>query len=77
MHDIYDMLSSCKDDYNDIKRKLTNYFEPRINLTFKVYNFHQMKQGGNEPIDQFVTRLKQKEQWCNFVDFDCEIKDQI
>ena len=77
MHDIYDTLSSCKDDYNDIKRKLTNYFEPRINLTFRVYNFHQMKQGGNEPFDQFVTRLKQKEQWCNFVDFDCEIKDQI
>ena len=34
LHEIYDTLSSPKDDYNDIKRKLTNYFEPRINLTF-------------------------------------------
>ena len=54
------MVSSVKDDYNDIKRKLTNYFEPRINLTFEVYNFRQMKQGQEEPIDQLVTRMKQK-----------------
>ena len=60
MHDIHDTLSSAKDNYNDIKRKLTNYFEARMNLSFKVYNFRQMKQGGDEPIDQFVTRLKKK-----------------
>ena len=36
-----------------------------------------MKQGENEPIDQFVTRMKQKAQRCNFVDVDHEIKDQI
>ena len=45
LHDIHDTLSSAKDNYNDIKRKLTNYFEARMNLSFKVYNFRQMKQG--------------------------------
>ena len=42
---IYDRLSSVKDDYNKIKRKLTNYFELNINSTFEVYNFRQSKQG--------------------------------
>lgn len=42
---IYDRLSSVKDDYNKIKRKLTNYFELNINSTFEVYNFRQLKQG--------------------------------
>ena len=32
LHGIYDALSSVKDNYNDIKRKLTHYFEPRINV---------------------------------------------
>ena len=77
MHDVYEPLSSAKDDYNDIKRKPLNYFEPRINLTFEVYNFCQMNQGEDRQIDQFVTRLKQKAQQCNFVDVDPEIKDQI
>ena len=76
LHDIFDKLSSPKSDYNDIKMKLTNYFEPRINLTFEVYNFLQMKQEDDKPIDQFVTRLKQKAQRCNFVDVDREINDQ-
>ena len=77
LHDIYDTISSVKDEYNDIKRKLTNYFEPKINLTFEVYNFRQMKQEQGESIDQFVTRLKQKAQRCNFYDNDREIKDQV
>ena len=33
--------------------------------------------GKDKPMDQFVTRLKQKVQPCNFVDIDHEIKDQI
>ena len=77
MHDIYDTLSSAKDDCNDIKGKLTNYFEPKINLTFEVYNFHQMKQREDKPIYQFVTRLKQKAQQCNFVYVDREIKYHV
>ena len=51
LHDIYDILSRVNDDYNDIKRKLSNYFEPKINLTFKVYNFCQMRQREDEPVD--------------------------
>ena len=36
-----------------------------------------MKQRKDKPINQFVTRFKQKAQRCNFADVDCEIKDQI
>ena len=64
LHDIYDTISSVKDDYGVVKMKLTDYFEPKINLTFEVYNFRQMKQSQDESIDQFVTRLKQKAQSC-------------
>ena len=60
MHDIYDTLTSCKDDYNDIKRKLTYYFEPRINLTFKVYNFHQMKQGETDQLTSLLPDWNKK-----------------
>ena len=77
LHDICDTISSVKDDYGVVKMKLTHYFEPKINLTFEVYNFHQMKQSQDESIDQFVTRLKQKAQRCNFYDNDREIKDQV
>ena len=36
-----------------------------------------MNQGEDEPIDQFVTRLKQKAQRCDLAYVDREIKDQI
>ena len=55
LHDIYDTISSVKDDYGVVKMKLTDYFEPKINLTFEVYSFRQMKQSQDESIDQFVT----------------------
>ena len=45
LYSIYDRLSSVKDDYNKIKRKLSNYFELNINSTFEVYSFRQSKQG--------------------------------
>ena len=77
MHVIHDTLSSPKDDYNNIKRKLKNYFKPKINLNFEVYNLHQMKQVEEKPIAQFTTTLKQKAQQCNFVDNNREIKNQI
>ena len=49
LHDIYDTISSTKDDYGVVKMKLTDYFEPKINLTCEV------SQSQDESIDQFVT----------------------
>ena len=36
-----------------------------------------MNQGEDKPVVEFVTRLKQKAQQCNFFGVDHDIKDQI
>ena len=89
VHEIYCSLLTTPDaneDYNVAKDKLTDYFEPKVNLTHEIFHFRQTKQGvsdskqsvsEDEPIDAFVTRLRKKAKRCNFTDTDNEIKHQV
>ena len=79
VHEIYCSLLTTPD-------KLTDYFEPKVNLTHEIFHFRQTKQGvsdskqsvsEDEPIDAFVTRLRKKAKICNFTDTDNEIKHQV
>ena len=76
--DIYYTIATEEDkEYRHVKAKLNAYFEPKINITFETYNFRQLTQEQEEPIDKFVTRLREADNRCAFHDVDREIKDQI
>ena len=88
IHEVYRSLTTPTDDLNfeDAKKKLTDYFEPKVNLTFEIFHFRQMRQGvsddnesvsDDEAIDSFITRLRKKAARCNFTDAKTEIKYQL
>ena len=44
--EIYDMLDNTgdKNGFDETKQALTNYFKPKINTEFEIFEFRQMKQ---------------------------------
>ena len=79
VHSIYNTLVNPSDevDYAAAKTKLASYFAPSKNETFEVYNFRSLQQLGNEPIDTYITRLREAGSRCGFIDPDKEIKHQV
>ena len=65
------------ESYADAKTNLTNYFQPSKNETFEVFNFRSLVQLEEEPIDKYLTRLREAASRCGFADTDTEIKHQI
>ena len=48
VHSIYQTLISPEEtdlEYGVAKKKLSDYFEPKVNVTYEIYNFRRMKQG--------------------------------
>ena len=45
-------------DYDTVKTKLQEYFEPQQNRRYAVYRFRQAKQETHGTLDQFHTRLR-------------------
>ena len=88
VHEIYRSPVNTEDaneDFEPAKKKLTDYFEPKVNITYEIFHFRQTKQGfsdgkelvsEDERIDAFVTRLRKKAKRCSFTDSD-EIKHQL
>ena len=76
--DIFYTLETEEDiEYQQVKAKLDTYFEPKINITFETCSFRQLPQAEDEPIDTFVTRLREAASRCQFHDTAREIKDQV
>ena len=63
--------------YERLIRLLTAHFKPQINVTYERHVFRQMKQKEEENIDQFVVRLSEKAQYCEFADKNEQIRDQV
>lgn len=84
-YDIYQSLpepsnpnqSQTADTYERAKQKLSDYFLPKINTEFEIFNFRQAKQTADETIDQFYARLLKLSINCDFSDRNKEIKSQI
>ena len=76
--EIYETLNLCADEsnYDATKKALCDYFYPKKNKEFERNEFRNIKQGHNETLDKFATRLRQKTENCDFTDKDCEIKSQ-
>ena len=65
------------DEYNVLKKSLTDYFSPKQNLSFEVYKFGQSKQEAGENMDTYYTRLRSLASTCKFPDKDRAILSQI
>lgn len=64
-------------NYDEVKQGLTDYFQPKKNREFKLFEFRNLKQQQAEAIDQFATRLRLKAENCEISNKDGEIKNQI
>ncbi|CAB4027153.1 Hypothetical predicted protein [Paramuricea clavata] len=77
--EIFDTLSETGED-NDYKtaiEKLDEYFSPKKNVDYEIFQFRQAKQNADERTDQFATRLRKLAAHCEFHDVDHEIKSAI
>ena len=74
---IYSTMKDDNDDYEDIKNKLTKYFELQRNKQFERMKFRQAKLEGDENVDAFVSRLRHLALYCEFDDIDDQIVDQF
>ena len=77
--DIFETLQDVGEDkdYNKAVEKLTAYFSPQVNATYKGNNFRQAKQKDGETLDSFHTRLRSLANTCDFANPDKENKEQI
>jgi len=77
--EIFDTLddTGSDDDYDKAKLRLTEYFTPKVNTAFELYNFRNARQLESENIDAFCTRLRQLAKSCGFTDVEKEIAAQI
>ncbi|KAK5637834.1 hypothetical protein RI129_000175 [Pyrocoelia pectoralis] len=61
-----------------VKQRFTDYFEPKINITFERFKFHKMAQQVNEKVEEFVGRLRVQAKRCEFQHLQNEvIRDQL
>lgn len=59
---------------------LNLYFKPRVNVPYERHVFHSMCQSTTETVVQYITRLRQQAESCNFGnigDVDERIRDQV
>ena len=59
---------------------MNKYFKPQANVPYERLCFRETSQLANETVEQFVTRLRQKAQTCEFGDaatVDEQIRDQV
>ena len=77
--EIFDTLPETgdDDDYKTAMEKLDEYFSPKKNVDYEIFQFRQAKQNIGETTDQFATRLRKLAAHCEFHDLDQEIKTAI
>ena len=68
VQDIFDTLpnNGAADDFETAMNKLDNYFTPAVNVPYERHLFRQMTQLETETIDQYVMRLTQRANNCEF-----------
>ena len=79
VNEIYSTLQpEDSDDYETVKKKITDHFAPFKNLDYEVFAFSQMRQIDGEQLDEFVVRLRVAAIRCEFgTATDAELKRQI
>lgn len=55
---IFETFTETGEDYATAKKKLDDYFSPKKNVHFEIFEFCQAVQQPGETVDQFATRLR-------------------
>ena len=78
VQDIFYTLPNTGETYTTAKEKITAYFTPRKNTSYNRHMFRKDSQTEGESVAQFVTRLRQLANLCEFGDhIDDFIRDQV
>ena len=77
IQDIFETLTDTGEDYEIALAKLNEYFEPQKNISFERHTFRQAQQQRDEPIANYITRLKHLALTCEFENTDDMIRDQV
>ena len=69
--EVYDIFDSCLNvhaeiTYDDALKLPDGHFNPRVNTSYEVYLFRNLKQNTDESIQQFYIRIKQQSSKCDF-----------
>ena len=77
--EIFDTLPGTgeEDDYETAMTKLNEYFSPKKNVDYEIFQFRQAVQNAGETVDQFATRLRKLAAHCEFPSLDRELKSAI
>ena len=64
--------------YSVTQKQLSDYFMPQENMPYERHLFRNMTQNSDETVDQYITRLRQRVEFCKFGDQANEqIRDQV
>ena len=75
---IYETLPDKKDTFKEAEKALEQYFAPKRNVVAERYKFRSRKQNSDEPIDAYLSSLRELTKACEFGEFEDEmIRDQI
>ena len=79
VHETFAQLSDVEgeSDFALAKENLAQHFEPQKNRRYKAYSFTEQKQGKQESVDNFQTRLHNMAKVCEFTDKNFELEEQV
>ena len=76
-HEIFDTIPETGDDFATAMEKLDNYFTPKKNVTYEIFQFRKAVQQSGVTVDQSATRLWKLASTCEFTDLAKELKSTI
>ena len=75
---IYETLPDKKDTFKEAEKAFEQYFAPKRNVVAERYKFRRRKQNSDEPIDAYLSSLRELAKACEFGEFEDEkLRDQI
>ena len=81
VQDIYYTLPAVAGDadvYEKAKTALEQHFSPQVNLAYERHVFRNIEQKESETVEQYIIRLKQQAEVCEFGDsLNDQLKDQV
>ena len=77
VQDIFETFADQGTSYAEAVAKLSEYFQPKKNISYERHVFHKAKQQSEETIDNYVVRLSKLAISCEFGDKNEIIRYQI
>ena len=79
VEDLYNTIKphDADDNYAATKQRLTEHFDPQVNVEYDIFVFRGTKQEKGETTDQYCSRLRTLSRNCNFHNVEAELKSQI